>query len=93
VISWRSPRLGGDQENRGHYRSCGKDPHTCCVSHLLTDEPVIRSGREATYTLAKTLAVIGMRVQQRSLAYRTEEQVEEGIKTSDGARRGPGSPD
>ncbi len=20
---------------RGHYRSCGKDPHACCVSHLL----------------------------------------------------------
>jgi molybdopterin-guanine dinucleotide biosynthesis protein len=35
---------------RGHYRSCGKDPHTCCVSHLLEDRAVIRSGREATYT-------------------------------------------
>ncbi len=30
---------------RGHYRSCGKDPHACCVSHLLSDEPLIRSGR------------------------------------------------
>ena len=35
---------------RGHYRSCGKDPHACCVSHLLGDEPVIRSGRAQTYT-------------------------------------------
>src|SRR5882724_13474403 len=26
---------------RGHYRSCGKDPHACCVSHLLGDEPLI----------------------------------------------------
>jgi len=38
---------------RGHYRSCGKDPHSCCVSHLLSDEPVIRSGRELTYTAGK----------------------------------------
>lgn len=38
---------------RGHYRSCGKDPHTCCVSHLLSDEPVILSGREHTYAHAK----------------------------------------
>ena len=35
---------------RGHYRSCGKDPQACCVSHLLSDEPVIRSGRDATYS-------------------------------------------
>lgn len=38
---------------RGHYRSCGKDPHACCVSHLLEDEPVIRSGRELTYSPGK----------------------------------------
>jgi molybdopterin-guanine dinucleotide biosynthesis protein len=38
---------------RGHYRSCGKDPHACCVSHLLADEPVIRSGRELTYAPGK----------------------------------------
>jgi molybdopterin-guanine dinucleotide biosynthesis protein len=38
---------------RGHYRSCGKDPHACCVSHLLQEEPVIRSGREETYTPGK----------------------------------------
>lgn len=38
---------------RGHYRSCGKDPHACCVSHLLGDEPVIRSGREETYEAGK----------------------------------------
>lgn len=34
---------------RGHYRSCGKDPQGCCVSDLLRDEPLIRSGREANY--------------------------------------------
>lgn len=38
---------------RGHYRSCGKDPHSCCVSHLLSDVPVIRSGREQTYACGK----------------------------------------
>jgi molybdopterin-guanine dinucleotide biosynthesis protein len=38
---------------RGHYRSCGKDPHACCVSHLLSEEPVIRSGRTETYTPGK----------------------------------------
>lgn len=38
---------------RGHYRSCGKDPHTCCVSHLLAAEPVVRSGRDATYAFGK----------------------------------------
>ena len=38
---------------RGHYRSCGKDPAACCVSHLLSTEPLIRSGREATYERGK----------------------------------------
>jgi molybdopterin-guanine dinucleotide biosynthesis protein len=38
---------------RGHYRSCGKDPHMCCVSDLLSEEPVIRSGRESTYAAGK----------------------------------------
>ena len=38
---------------RGHYRSCGKDPHTCCVSHLLGDEPLVLSGREQTYDRGK----------------------------------------
>ena len=38
---------------RGHYRSCGKDPHSCCVSHLLGDEPLIRSGFQQTYASDK----------------------------------------
>jgi molybdopterin-guanine dinucleotide biosynthesis protein len=38
---------------RGHYRSCGKDPHACCVSHLLGEEPLVRSGREQTYERGK----------------------------------------
>ena len=38
---------------RGHYRSCGKDPEGCCVSDLLRDHPLIRSGREANYEKGK----------------------------------------
>lgn len=38
---------------RGHYRSCGKDPHACCVSHLLGNEPLIRSGFQQTYASDK----------------------------------------
>jgi len=38
---------------RGHYRSCGRDPAGCCVSDMLREEPVIRSGREANYQVGK----------------------------------------
>jgi molybdopterin-guanine dinucleotide biosynthesis protein len=38
---------------RGHYRSCGRDPHACCVAHLLGAEPSIRSGRAETYAPGK----------------------------------------
>ena len=38
---------------RGHYRSCGRDPHACCVSDLLGSEPRVLSGREATYAEGK----------------------------------------
>jgi len=38
---------------RGHYRSCGRDPAGCCVSDLLRDEPVVRSGYEANYQAGK----------------------------------------
>jgi len=41
---------------RGHYRSCGRDPAGCCVSDLIRDEPVIRSGREANYEAGKDTA-------------------------------------
>jgi molybdopterin-guanine dinucleotide biosynthesis protein len=39
--------------SRGHYRSCGKDPETCCVSDLLREEAVVRSGRAANYEVGK----------------------------------------
>src|SRR3979409_1300291 len=38
---------------RGHYRSCGKDPRGCCVSDLIRDEPLIRTGREENYETGK----------------------------------------
>jgi molybdopterin-guanine dinucleotide biosynthesis protein len=38
---------------RGHYRSCGRDPAGCCVSDLLREEAVIRSGREGNYQAGK----------------------------------------
>jgi molybdopterin-guanine dinucleotide biosynthesis protein len=41
--TWEAIKL-----TRGHYRSCGKDPHACCVSHLLSDHPLVRSGRDET---------------------------------------------
>jgi len=50
------PRLPGWEAikvTRGHYRSCGKDPSGCCVSDLLRDEPLIRSGRAANYEKGK----------------------------------------
>ena len=38
---------------RGHYRSCGKDAHACCVSHLLSDEPLVLSERAKTFAAGK----------------------------------------
>jgi molybdopterin-guanine dinucleotide biosynthesis protein len=65
---------------RGHYRSCGKDPHACCVSHLLGDEPVVRSGREQTYQPGKDTGrywEAGAKDVHWVIA--TEHQVEKGI--------------
>jgi hypothetical protein len=39
--------------SRGHYRSCGRDPHACCISPMLGEEPVVRSGRAETYAQGK----------------------------------------
>ncbi|HEX8707579.1 MAG TPA: hypothetical protein VF723_04905 [Pyrinomonadaceae bacterium] len=41
------------KQTRGHYRSCGKDPHACCVSPLLGEEPVLYTGRRQTYAPGK----------------------------------------
>jgi molybdopterin-guanine dinucleotide biosynthesis protein len=66
---------------RGHYRSCGKDPHTCCVSHLLSKEPVIRSGREQTFTPGKdTGRYWEAGASNVHWLIVTDEQVEQGIR-------------
>lgn len=65
---------------RGHYRSCGKDPQACCVSHLLGDEPVVRSGRDQTYAPGKDTGRYwdaGAKNVHWMIA--TEHQVEKGI--------------
>jgi len=66
---------------RGHYRSCGKDPDTCCVSDLLGAEPSVRSGREANYVAGKDTG----RYWDASAAnvhwvIATDDQVEQGIR-------------
>src|SRR5919199_4808745 len=66
---------------RGHYRSCGKDPHACCVSHLLGDEPLIRSGRDETYAPGKdTGRYWDAGASNVHWVIVTDSQVEEGIK-------------
>jgi len=66
---------------RGHYRSCGKDPSGCCVSDLLRDEPLIRSGREANYEKGKdTGRFWDAGAANVHWVIVGEDQVEEGIK-------------
>ncbi|HEX8774257.1 MAG TPA: hypothetical protein VF735_11660 [Pyrinomonadaceae bacterium] len=66
---------------RGHYRSCGKDPHACCVTHLLSDEPVIRAGRDETYTPGKdTGRYWDAGATNVQWVIVTDAQVEQGIK-------------
>ena len=66
---------------RGHHRSCGRDPEACCVSDLLGDEPVLRSGRKDNYALAKdTGRYWDAGAANVHWVIVTDEQVEEGIK-------------
>lgn len=44
----RLPGWAAIKVTRGHYRSCGRDPETCCVSHLLGEEPRVFSDRGET---------------------------------------------
>jgi molybdopterin-guanine dinucleotide biosynthesis protein len=76
---------------RGHYRSCGKDPHACCVSHLLADEPVIRSGRAETYAQGKdTGRFWDAGASDVHWAIVTDGQVEEGFRAALARVRAPG---
>jgi molybdopterin-guanine dinucleotide biosynthesis protein len=66
---------------RGHYRSCGKDPQACCVSHLLADEPLVQSDRKFTYSPGKDTG----RYWEAGAAnvhwvIATDEQIDKGIK-------------
>ena len=76
---------------RGHYRSCGKDPHVCCVSDLLEDEAVIRSGRELTYSPGKdTGRYWDSGAANVHWVIATDSQVEAGIKKALGRVKAPG---
>lgn len=76
---------------RGHYRSCGKDPQACCVSHLLTDKAVVRSGRIDTYEPGKdTGRYWDAGAANVHWVIATESQVEGGIKEALARVTGPG---
>ena len=76
---------------RGHYRSCGKDPHACCVSDLLEDEQVIRSGRELTYSPGKdTGRYWDSGAANVHWVIATDAQVDTGIKKALGFVQAPG---
>jgi molybdopterin-guanine dinucleotide biosynthesis protein len=76
--NWEAIKL-----TRGHYRSCGKDPHACCVSHLLGDQPVVRSGRDETYAAGKdTGRYWEAGASDVHWVIATDNQVERGIRTA-----------
>lgn len=49
----RLPGWAAVKVTRGHYRSCGRDPDTCCVSGLLGDEPRVFRERTETDVVGK----------------------------------------
>jgi len=76
--SWEAIKL-----TRGHYRSCGKDPRACCVSHLLGDQPVVRSGRDETYAAGKdTGRYWEAGASEVHWVITTDNQVEQGISAA-----------
>lgn len=76
---------------RGHYRSCGKDPHACCVSHLLQNKPVVQSGRDLTYSPGKdTGRYWDAGATNVHWVIATNAQVDDGIKQAIGRVRAPG---
>jgi hypothetical protein len=76
---------------RGHYRSCGKDPHICCVSGLLEDKAVIRSGRELTYSPDKdTGRYWDAGAANVHWVIATDQQVEAGVKKALDCVQSPG---
>ena len=85
------PGWGALKMTRGHYRSCGKDPRACCVSHLLGEEPVIRSGRAETYAPGKdTGRYWDAGATEVHWAVVTEGQVEAGFRAALARVKAPG---
>ena len=77
----RFPGWEAIKTTRGHYRSCGKDPHTCCVSHLLQDKPLIKSGKVETYEPGKdTGRYWDSGAANVHWVIATDDQLEDGIK-------------
>ena len=76
---------------KGHYRSCGRDPHACCVSHLLSDAPLVLSGRERTYAPGKdTGRFWDAGASEVHWAVVTDAQVEAGFRTALARVQAPG---
>jgi molybdopterin-guanine dinucleotide biosynthesis protein len=76
---------------RGHYRSCGRDPHACCVSHLLGEEPSVRSGRAETYAQGKdTGRYWDAGASEVHWAVVTDRQVEQGFRAALSRVKAPG---
>jgi len=87
----RFPEWEAIKTTRGHYRSCGKDPHACCVSHLLSDEPLVRSGRAETYEKGKdTGRYWDAGASNVHWLICTDNQVEKGIKEALARVKSPG---
>jgi molybdopterin-guanine dinucleotide biosynthesis protein len=82
---------GALKMTRGHYRSCGKDPRACCVAHLLSDEPVVRSGRAETYAPGKdTGRYWEAGASEVHWAVVTDAQVEAGFRAALARAKAPG---
>lgn len=76
---------------RGHFRSCGKDAHACCVSHLLSDEPKVFSGRAETFAKGKdTGRFWDAGASNVHWVIATSEQVERGVRLAMSRVVGPG---
>ena len=90
LLKW-FPEWEAIKTTRGHYRSCGKDPHACCVSHLLSEEPLVRSGRAETYELGKdTGRYWDAGAANVHWLICTDSQVEKGIKEALSRVKSPG---
>ena len=85
------PDFEAIKTTRGHYRSCGKDPKACCVSHLLSEKPLVRSGRKETYELGKdTGRYWDAGATNVHWLICTDNQVEKGIKEALARVKSPG---